>query len=186
MIEENTISNPISGTTISVYKNADSRYILFEGYAMCKILGYANPARTIEQLVSPKYIRRVRTILGKNKLPKILLTEPGVYQLAMKSRASHAAEFQDWVFEEVLPSIHKNGGYVMGQEKLPENERNALTSQIKQLSDIVKIQGDKLKELESFAKTQNTAYNKLKDRVFDLANDLQNGPTENNLFKTGD
>lgn len=66
----------------------------------------------------------------------------------------------------------------MGQEKLTEDERNALTSQIKQLSDIVKTQGDKLKELEHFAKTQNAAYNKLKDRVFDLANDLQNGLDE--------
>lgn len=133
MIEEDRIDNPISGTAISVYKNADSKYVLFEGYTMCRILGYANPARTIEQLVSPKYIRRVRTILGKNKLPKILLTEPGVYQLAMKSRAQHAVEFQDWVFEEVLPSIHKNGGYIMGQEKLSEDERNKLLSRISNL-----------------------------------------------------
>lgn len=136
-MQELKFSNPITGSEVSVYDGADSKYLLFEGYSICKLLGYANPARTIEQLVSSKYIRRVRGILGRNKLPKVLLTEPGVYQLAIRSRAKRAEQFQSWVFEEVLPSIHHNGGYIMGQEKLSEDERNNLLSRIHNLEQEV-------------------------------------------------
>lgn len=39
------------------------------------------------------------------------LAEPGLYQLIMKSKKPEAARFQDWVTNEVLPSIRKNGIY---------------------------------------------------------------------------
>lgn len=39
------------------------------------------------------------------------LTESGVYKLIFKSRKPEAEKFQDWVTDEVLPSIRKTGGY---------------------------------------------------------------------------
>lgn len=39
------------------------------------------------------------------------LTESGVYKLIFKSRKPEAERFQDWVTDEVLPSIHKHGIY---------------------------------------------------------------------------
>lgn len=40
------------------------------------------------------------------------LTESGVYKLIFKSKKENAEEFQDWVTDEVLPTIRKTGGYV--------------------------------------------------------------------------
>ncbi len=37
------------------------------------------------------------------------LTESGVYKLIFKSRKEEAERFQDWVTDEVLPSIRKTG-----------------------------------------------------------------------------
>ncbi|MCC0700365.1 toxin Bro [Clostridioides sp. ZZV15-6383] len=39
------------------------------------------------------------------------LTESGVYKLIFKSRKEEAERFQDWVTDEVLPSIRKTGTY---------------------------------------------------------------------------
>lgn len=46
----------------------------------------------------------------------VLLSESGLYKLVMRSDKPEARKFQDWVAREVLPSIRKHGGYVLGQE----------------------------------------------------------------------
>ncbi|MFM6271379.1 MAG: Bro-N domain-containing protein, partial [Dolichospermum sp.] len=40
-----------------------------------------------------------------------VLEEAGIYQLIFSSKLPAAEKFQDWVFEEVLPSIRKTGSY---------------------------------------------------------------------------
>lgn len=40
------------------------------------------------------------------------LTESGVYKLIFKSHKEEAEKFQDWVTDEVLPSIRKHGLYI--------------------------------------------------------------------------
>lgn len=45
------------------------------------------------------------------------ITEPDLYRLIFQSRKSSARKFQDWVFEEVLPTLRKEGSYSMTQSK---------------------------------------------------------------------
>lgn len=40
-----------------------------------------------------------------------LIPESDVYRLVMRSKLQQAEEFQDWVCEEVIPSIRKHGSY---------------------------------------------------------------------------
>ena len=40
-----------------------------------------------------------------------LILESGLYKLIMRSDKPEAATFQDWVTQEVLPSIRKTGSY---------------------------------------------------------------------------
>lgn len=40
------------------------------------------------------------------------LTESGVYKLIFKSKKKEAEKFQDWVTDEVLPTIRKHGAYM--------------------------------------------------------------------------
>lgn len=44
------------------------------------------------------------------------ITEPGLYHLIIRSNSPIAVPFQKWVFEEVLPSIRKTGGYGVFRE----------------------------------------------------------------------
>lgn len=47
------------------------------------------------------------------------VTEPDLYRVIFQSRKSSARKFQDWVFEEVLPTLRKEGSYSMTQSKKP-------------------------------------------------------------------
>ena len=46
-----------------------------------------------------------------NNAGENFLTESGVYKLIFKSRKEEAERFQDWVTDEVLPSIRQTGSY---------------------------------------------------------------------------
>ena len=47
------------------------------------------------------------------------VTEPDLYRVIFQSRKSSARKFQDWVFEEVLPTLRKEGSYSITKSKQP-------------------------------------------------------------------
>lgn len=51
-----------------------------------------------------------------------LINESGFYSLVGKSRKPQAKVFKRWVNHEVLPAIRKDGGYIMGEEKVLTGE----------------------------------------------------------------
>ena len=50
------------------------------------------------------------------------IPEGDVYRLIVKSKLPSAEKFESWVFDTVLPSIRKNGGYIMDQENISDSE----------------------------------------------------------------
>ena len=66
-------------------------------------------------------LKGIPTIRGMNNLTGLrkdtrMLSEPGLYALIFRSRKPEAEKFQDWVFDEVLPSIRKYGYYFTPQK----------------------------------------------------------------------
>lgn len=51
-----------------------------------------------------------------------VISESGLYKIIMRTDRPEAKAFQDWVTKVVLPAIRKDGGYVMGEEKLTTGE----------------------------------------------------------------
>lgn len=47
------------------------------------------------------------------------ISESGLNKLIMRSDKPEAKPFQEWVTRDVLPAIRKDGGYIMGEEKVP-------------------------------------------------------------------
>ena len=78
---------------------------------VARALGYADPVNTIRKKVSDKNkgVAKMPTPGGMQSVT--VLEEAGVYQLIFGSKLPSAEKFQDWVFEEVLPSIRKTGSY---------------------------------------------------------------------------
>lgn len=105
----------------------------------------------------------------------LIISEPGLYRLVMKSRKPEAKEFQRWVTHEVLPSIRKHGAY-MTQQTLDK----ALTSPdfLIQLATKLKEEQEKVKELEPKAQALDDFTN-VEDRLLvrDAAKVLSNAGT---------
>lgn len=95
------------------FKGHDVRFV--EGKPIANdvafILGYADPAATVTKKVKAKYkgVAKIATPGGLQSVT--VLEEGGIYQLVLSSKLPVADEFQDWLFEEVLPSIRKTGSY---------------------------------------------------------------------------
>lgn len=68
------------------------------------------------QWVKPSHLN-----LGRGSR-RTLLSESGLYKLVLRSDKPEAKPFQDWVTKEVLPAIRKDGGYIMGEEKVRSGE----------------------------------------------------------------
>lgn len=50
----------------------------------------------------------------------LIVSEPGLYRLAMRSRKPEAKAFQRWVTHEVLPALRRDGGYMVERHESPE------------------------------------------------------------------
>src|SRR5699024_2386904 len=46
------------------------------------------------------------------------INEPNLYKVTFQSRKAEAEQFQDWVYEEVLPQIRKTGKYEVTKDPL--------------------------------------------------------------------
>lgn len=79
---------------------------------VCNILEISNPSDALQSLYDDE-----KTNLGNSYVwsepgrRPLIISEPGLYRLVMRSRKPEAKDFQRWVSHEVLPSIRKHGIY---------------------------------------------------------------------------
>lgn len=93
---------------------------LFCGSDVAKALGYMRPADALAQHCKGSVKRRLLTAGGEQDAK--FIPEGDVYRLIARSKLPAAERFEKWVFDEVLPSIRKNGGYIVGQETMTDDE----------------------------------------------------------------
>ena len=94
---------------------------LFSAKDVAIALGYANPHEAIR--THCKGVREILTPSNGGEQLARFIPESDVYRLVMRSKLPSAERFQDWVVEEVLPSIRKTGSYSVD---LPKNYIEAL------------------------------------------------------------
>lgn len=84
----------------------------FPAIQVAEILGYSNPRKAIRDHTKEHgvTIRSVIDSLGR-KQNKKFINEGNLYRLITRSKLPQADEFEEWVFEDVLPSIRKHGIY---------------------------------------------------------------------------
>jgi prophage antirepressor-like protein len=116
----------------STFKGNDVRSLSIDGEMfvvasdVAKALGYGRTGN-FTRLVKDKYkgSRNVSTPGGEQETT--VLSEPGVMQALATIRKDVAEQFQDWLYEDVLPSIRENGSY--GAEKMTPIQALAQTTQ---------------------------------------------------------
>lgn len=121
------------------------------GKDVAEALGYANPQKAIRDHTDIED-RTVNESFTVNGTKAILINESGLYSLILSSKLESAKRFKHWVTSEVLPSIHKSGGYIAGQEQMSDSElmAKALLVAQKQIEER-NAQIERMKPKEIFA-----------------------------------
>lgn len=137
---------------------------------VCKVLELTNPAM-VKSRLSAKGISNADTLTAGGVQSMTYINEANLYKCIFQSRKPEAEKFQDWVYEEVLPSIRKHGAYATPQtiENIIANPANGIKllqalqeeREAKQLAQSQVADRDKtigkLQPLADFAKTAFTS-----------------------------
>lgn len=176
MSEVQIFNNPIFGKLPIIEINGKD---YFGASDAAKSLSFANPRDAINTYVDEDgvVVHDVIDNLGRKQAKKFV-SEAGLYALIFgAARQGNNAEikalakqFQKWVFEEVLPSIRKTGGYQMKQPeyRLPSSfsEMTMVTQNLvgEQAERVKKVE-DKVEYLEKDMPLPAGQYNKVGSMV---------------------
>lgn len=106
---------------------------------VCGCLDLTNAAQTLSYLDDDeKGIISNDTPGGKQQM--LVISEPGLYSLVLRSRKPEAKAFKRWVTHDILPSIRKSGGYMTAK---PDDTPETI------LARAVLIAQDTLKRVEA-------------------------------------
>lgn len=110
-----TSPDKTSGQVRHIIKNNEPWFVAKD---VAEALGYSNPRKAIRD-----HCKSSVAVGGTNRSSldpqtKIIL-ESDIYRLVMRSDLPSAEQFQDWVVEEILPSIRQHGFY--GTDQFLEN-----------------------------------------------------------------
>lgn len=126
----------------------DNNEPLFMASDLCQVLEYKNGRDTINRLF-PKGVAKYYTPTNGGNQLLSYLTEPQMYKLIMRSNAKNAEAFQDWICNEVLPSIRKTGAYSiqpLSQIEILQSSIAILAEQEKKISLLEQKSDDLHKE----------------------------------------
>lgn len=135
----------------------------FVGKDVADCLGYSNPQKAIRDHVRDKN-KTVNDSFIVNGTKGLLINEPGLYALIMRSKLPTAEMFQDWVYEEVLPSIRKTGSY-----SVKETPSYLIEDRIERAKQWIKEQ-EQMQMLEETVKEQTEQIEEMKPKAtyFDI------------------
>lgn len=89
----------------------------FVAKGVCDILELTNPAVALQSLDDDEKTNLSNSYVWSEPGRRpLIISEPGLYRLVMRSRKPEAKEFQRWVTHEVLPQIRRTGGYIPASE----------------------------------------------------------------------
>lgn len=94
----------------------------FIGKDVAVALGYNDTDQALRRHVD-KEDKLTRNFDGSGQKRKMTtINESGLYSLVLSSKLPTAKAFKRWITSEVIPSIRKTGGYIMGQEEMSDIE----------------------------------------------------------------
>lgn len=107
---------------------------------VCNILDISNSRDAVSKLKdSQKKLMSIQLDGWSQARNVTIINEIGLYKLIMRSNKPNAEKFQDWIAEEVLPSIRKTGSYSVPQPQ----------SDIEILARAILISNKTIKQLET-------------------------------------
>lgn len=141
---DNTIKTFVNEEFGSVRTIEENGKILFCGSDVAKALGYRRPKDAITAHCKGAVKRRLLTNGGAQEMK--MISKGDVYRLISHSRLPSAEKFESWIFDDVLPTIRRTGGYVSNEEMFIENYLPFLDEPYKNLFRLQMIAINQLNE----------------------------------------
>ena len=88
---------------------------MFNANDVCNALGYDQPRKAVKRHVCEEDGTKHTILTNGGKQLATFINESGLYALILSSKLDSAKRFKHWVTSEVLPSIRKQGGYMMAR-----------------------------------------------------------------------
>lgn len=167
MNELKIFNNPEFGQVRTIVEDGK---ILFCASDVAKALGYAKPANAVSQFC-PHALKKgigVETGIKADGTPAIqnvqinFIPEGDVYRLVVRSKLPLAEKFAGWVFDDVIPSIRKNGMYMTAS--VAEQAINNPTEFLARAVLLANQELDKLKTENQIMKPKAEYFDELVDR----------------------
>lgn len=109
----------------------------FPATQCAKLLGYKNPQEAVREKC--KGVRKMLTPTAGGSQEANYIPEGDLYRLIVSSKLPAAEKFERWVFDEVLPSIRKTGGYgdIDIREVIAQTATAVVSEVVKQLVPVI-------------------------------------------------
>ncbi len=136
--------------SLMVFEGNDVEVFEFEGRALfnpkdvgkCLMMEDSTTRKAIGTMSEKQVVKLSNSIVKDFHFRKLhntgenFLTESGVYKLIMRSNKPEAERFQDWVTDDVLPSIRQRGHYTSNSELATQN---AITDGVSNITNIATL-----------------------------------------------
>ena len=113
---------------------------------VCECLDVNNVTDVVSRLLDDdeKGFDLIDTPGGKQTM--VVVSEPGLYSIAITSRKPEAKKFKKWITSEVLPRIRKTGAYIVGSQ-IPQTYPEALRALADEVEKREAVEAEKQKLL---------------------------------------
>ena len=101
---------------------------------ICRALGHSNPSTAVASHVTDPADKSQMNCGLRGQSP-IVVSEMGLYALILGSKKPAALAFKKWVTGTVLPTLRRDGLYIVGQEK-PITDELTLPELMEQITTI--------------------------------------------------
>lgn len=105
---------------------------------VCRVLHIKNPRRVAREMLKQEGVRKAYAPTNGGEQEITIVDEPNLYRVIFRSNKVEARQFQDWVFEEVLPQIRQTGMY---QQYTLLDQYNKALLEFEKLSDVASEAG---------------------------------------------
>lgn len=141
--------NPEFGMVRSMFIDGEPWFV---GKDVAEALGYKNTKDALGRHVDSEDKRGSRFPTPFGTQQTTVINESGVYSLILRSNLPTAKEFKRWVTSEVLPSLRKHGGYMIGQEEWTREE--LLAKSLIYANSVMEERAARIEELEAETQAQ--------------------------------
>lgn len=177
-------TNEVFGSVRATVINGD---VWMVGKDVATALGYSNSKQAIIDHCREDgvVISDLIDSLGRTQQAKYI-NERNVIRLIMRSHLPQAEEFQDWVEDEIIPSVLKNGSYSIKQDSYliedpierakawiqEQEEKRALELVNKEQQEVIEKQEHKINEqndsIRNLLDISDLPYETIRQRIFEF------------------